>query len=559
MGRKYFRDELRRTLLFYALTPICLLFFIFLAVAGGLWYSSVVRSNGQARTDMAQAVISAVDRCSTALEEAARDFDAEQIASDPERLSAVSERLYRTSVSFPPSARPSFFMLDGKLRVIAASAAPAREYFRGQRDFIQKLAAADGKPVFDFAGGGLITGVLVKKEAGTGGYIIYMLPAAYFEDHLDRPNADIVMTDSFDYLLVSDSRRYGDYQGRLARPFASPRGRLAFTQGGIFFITDTALYNGKISVYAITPVSPMLKELALWSAVIIAALGAAAAGIYRGSSRFAERKTRIMDDIVRAFENVMRGSLDTKLAAAGEDEFSVISEAYNVMLDSLKELMLRNSEEARRTALSEIKQLESQFNPHFLFNTLENIRAMTAIDPKIARKMILELSELLRYSIREGSMHTTLAQDLDMTECYLRIQKYRFGEKFSYSIEASAQARGSVVPRLMLQPLIENSISHSFRSKEELCVKVTASARGDILVISVADDGDGIEDGKLAEIRDTLRSGINDTPHIGLFNIARRIELMYGAGCGLWIDSLEGAGTTVTLRLPLSAEKEGLV
>ena len=556
MGRKYFRDELRRTLLFYALMPICLFFFLFLAVAGGLWYSSVVRSNEDARIEMEQAILSAVDRCSAALADAARDFDAQRIKKEPELLSSISARLYKTSVSFPRPGRPSFFMFDKKSRLVASSAVQSREIFRVPRDFAAKMAAAAGRPVFDLADGCLVIGTAVFRGGAPDGYIVYLMPPEYLQSFMERQNADIVMTDSFDYLLVSDSRRYGDYQGRLARPFAYPRGRLAFTNDGIYFITGAPLFRGSMTVYAITPVSPMLKELALWSAVILAALGAAAAGIYYGSSRIAEKKTRMIDDIVRAFENVMHGSLDTKLAVTSEDEFGVISEAYNVMLDSLKDLMERNREEARRTALSEIKQLESQFNPHFLFNTMENIRAMTAIDPKAARKMILELSELLRYSIRGGSMYTTLAQDFDMTEAYLRIQKYRFGDKFSYTVTAGETARAAVVPRLMLQPLIENSISHSFKNKERLRVSIEAKTEDGMLAVSVSDDGDGIPDDKLAEIRGTIRSGVNDTPHIGLFNIARRIELMYGAGCGLWIDSSEGEGTTVTLRLPLKPKED---
>lgn len=556
MGRIHFRDELRSTLLFYALTPICLLLFLFFAVAGGLWYSYVVRSNADARDIMAGAVVSAESRCAAALTDAARNFDARGIKEDPEKLAAVSERLYRTSVSFPRPGRPSFFMLDKNLAVIAASAAPHGGLFSRElgvpQDFVLQMAAARGKPVFGFADGCLIVGAAAEKPKGIDGYLIYLMPAPYFESYMEQPNTDIVITDSFDYLLASDSRRYGDEQGRLAREFA-PAGRFAFTGAGIFFITSSALFGGKITVSAITPVSPMLKELALWSAVILAALAASAAGIYYGSARIAEKKTRIMDDIVKAFENVMRGDLSTKLAVTSDDEFGVISGAYNVMLDSLKDLMRRNQEEARRTALSEIKQLESQFNPHFLFNTLENIRAMTAIDPQSARKMILELSALLRYSISEGTVRATLAQDLEITECYLRIQKYRFGDKFSYSVSCADGTADAIVPRLMLQPLIENSISHSFNKKESLAVRINARAEGECLVIEASDDGDGIENGKLAELREIIRNGVNETRHIGIFNIARRIQLMYGPGYGLWIDSSEGHGTTVILRLPLTA------
>ena len=560
MGRKYFRDELRRTLVLYALLPICLFLLVFCLFAAFFWHASVENWNETARHELAGAVVSVVDSCSEALLGAAGDFDPQKITSDPEMLKRVSARLYKTALLYPRQGRPVFYLLDKNLKPLATSSTRRLSVYTEKKELpwnvTPRIMMSHGRPVFDFSGDNMTVGLSVMQHGEAAGYLLFVIPAEWFEKYLGSPNVSLIVTDMFDYVRASSGSMYRDDQGKLLETVRDADGRYVYDRRGAWFITRQDILGGAASIWAVTPLRQILSAVLLWASAVFAALLLAAAGIFIGTNRIAARKTKIIDELVRAFENVMRGDLGTRLAISSGDEFELMADAYNVMLDSLRDLMAKNREEAQRTVLSEIKQLESQFNPHFLFNTLENVRAMIAIDPQSARKMIVELSALLRYSIREGGASTTLAEDLEITEKYLHIQKYRFGDKLSYEIKTEPGAENTVVPKLMLQPLIENSIRHSFRAKDSLSVTVTAAKSAGKLLITVEDDGDGIEAGKLKEIQATIENGVNETTHIGIFNIARRIQLMYGSEYGLSIDSAAGRGTTVTLSLPAGAEAD---
>lgn len=557
MGRKYFRDELRRTLALYALVPICIFLLVFCLLALLFWHSSVENWNDSTRSELAGALVSVVENCSAAITDAAADYDPQRITSDPEMLRRVSSRLYKTALLYPSQGRPVFYLLDKNLGQLASSSTRRVDVYASGVEqpwgVTPRIMMSHGKPVFDFAGGNMAVGASVMKNGEAAGYILFIIPSEWFERYLDSPNVSLLVTDMFDYVRVASGGLYRDDQGKLDETVKKASGRYVISGRNASYITRQPVLGGAATVWAITPLRSLFNAALLWSFVVLLALAAVAMGIFAGTARIAERKTKIIDELVGAFENVMKGDLGTRLSISSGDEFEVMADAYNVMLDSLRELMDKNREEARRTVLSEIKQLESQFNPHFLFNTLENVRAMIAIDPQSARRMIIELSALLRYSIREGGERTTLAQDLEITEKYLKIQQYRFGDKFSYAIEAEPGTENTVVPKLMLQPLIENSVQHSFRAKDRLRVSVTARRSGGRLTLIVEDDGDGIEADKLAEIQAAIKNGVNETMHIGIFNIARRIQLMYGESYGLTIESQKCEGTRVTLTLPAAA------
>lgn len=557
MSRKYFRDELRKILALNALLPVCLLLAIFFLLVGIFWYSSVISGNEEARMRLASEVTSMVRDCSTALSEAGRSCSPEEARRNPEVLRRLSERLYSTAVKYPRPGRPAFYLLDKGLRVIASSSTERPDILSTDGPLwgiSARIIMSRGKAVFDFTADGLAVGEAVMEKGEPAGYLLYIIPKAAFEKYMFQPNVSLALTDSFDYVRLSDSGRFRDEQGRL-RQGAEKEGYIFFN-GGIFYVTSSEILDGALTVRAFTPVSPILRSFGALALVLLLSLAVVTLGILRATSRIAEKKTRIIDDLVAAFENVMQGHLSTKLAISSGDEFEVIGDAYNVMLDSLRDLIRKNGEEARRTALSEIKQLESQFNPHFLFNTLENIRVMTAINPQDARKMILELSALLRYSIGGGGMSTELAEDIEITERYLRIQKYRFGTRFSYEIRTEPGTEKAIVPRLMLQPLIENSIVHSFRTKERLSLSIKAEQSEGKLRITVTDDGDGIAPEKLLALQKMIKEEKNETQRIGLFNIARRIRLMYGEDYGMTIESQEGTGTVVSLTLPSKGPEE---
>lgn len=269
----------------------------------------------------------------------------------------------------------------------------------------------------------------------------------------------------------------------------------------------------------------------------------------------AVKKTKDLDTIIRGLEKVKEGNLDTHIDISSNDEFETIGESYNLMIDSLKEQIERNIEMGRLVAFSQTKQLESQFNPHFLFNTLENIRFMCKLDPPSASKMVLNLSTLLRYSISNTQEEVTVKEDLVYTENYLSILKYRFNQRFHYAINIPPEVQLCIIPKLIIQPMIENAIKYGFEGKDHLLVEVNGYIEENKLILQCSDDGAGMKPETLAEMKKIIGESTNRSSHSGLYNIHRRVELRYGEGYGIQIESELGCGTFLKVVLPVKYQE----
>ena len=246
------------------------------------------------------------------------------------------------------------------------------------------------------------------------------------------------------------------------------------------------------------------------------------------------------------------GNLDAYLDIRSSTEFENIGACYNEMLDSLKHQIAANRELAETVAYAQVKQLESQFNSHFLFNTLDNIRFMCKIDGDMAEFMTLSLSELLRYNTSNANEKVTVEEDLKHIGTYLDIIKVRFGERFDYEIRAEAEILECLMPKLLLQPVIENSIKYGFGDRESLSLRVHGFFEDGVLRFVCQDNGVGISPELLERICHNLTLPENESPHLGLYNVHRRLRLVYGEEYGIQVESGDG----VIVRVSLPCERE---
>jgi two-component system sensor histidine kinase YesM len=206
-----------------------------------------------------------------------------------------------------------------------------------------------------------------------------------------------------------------------------------------------------------------------------------------------------------------------------------------------------------------IQALQSQINPHFLYNALECIRGQALIDGSEAAAEIAQaLSRFFRYSISSKSDMVSLKEELENIKSYFTIQQSRFKNRFSYSIfmdDAGETVKESFLPKLTLQPIVENAIQHGFAdivSGGVLEIRIRRIDRHISIVIS--DNGKGIDAEELENIRETIVAcnGINGAAHsrVGILNVDRRIKLHFGDEYGLSINSCPGTGTDVELFFP---------
>ena len=195
--------------------------------------------------------------------------------------------------------------------------------------------------------------------------------------------------------------------------------------------------------------------------------------------------------------------------------------------------------EARLAALS------SQINPHFLFNTLNSVASLIRQDPEQARQVVYKLSKILRRLLRTQDNLVTLREELTFIDDYLSIEMVRFGDKLRFIKEVDPDCLDLVVPSMLLQPLVENSIRHGLASKVEGgTIRVRAQRSGSRLQIVVEDDGVGIPEEKLARLMDK---------GIGVNNVNERLKVLYGANYKMWIDSKGGEGASTGIELPEQA------
>lgn len=215
-----------------------------------------------------------------------------------------------------------------------------------------------------------------------------------------------------------------------------------------------------------------------------------------------------------------------------ENEFQLLVEHFNSMLDQIETLIKDNKtlEESRR--MIEIRHLEMQFNPHFIFNILETIRYLVVMDPNKAEKSILSLSRLLRYSVDKSKEKILLDDEMVYLEDYLSLNRLRMNDNLTFKLELDQSVfnmkNNILVPKLLFQPIIENSIKHGYSYGAKLKIKVNIKKCEDMICVTISDNGGGILETDLQKIVRELENGHATNLGLGLFNVHRRLELLFG-------------------------------
>lgn len=218
-------------------------------------------------------------------------------------------------------------------------------------------------------------------------------------------------------------------------------------------------------------------------------------------------------------------------------------------------LKVQLSEKKYKLRSMELLAMQSQMNPHFLYNTLEimnwEIMGLTGGRNKV-NEMMESLSEILAYSLDGAREYVPLSEEIYITKCYIGLLIHRFGDSFCVEWYCEKEAERAEVVKFILQPLIENAVTHGTRARERKTagrIRVRVREREGRLEICVSDNGIGIPPRKLKELREGLKEGKADSGHIGIFNTNKRLQLAYGEDAGIWIGSREGWGTMVKVRL----------
>ena len=268
------------------------------------------------------------------------------------------------------------------------------------------------------------------------------------------------------------------------------------------------------------------------------------------SGEIASRNSRSVETLHDELSIIQQGNVDHEIQLETDDEFQEIAAHINSMLHTIHKLNRRNVELVQLNNSAEIAQLESRFHPHFLYNTLENIRyAVLLGEPDRADEMIRRLTALLRYSTDTSRSMVPLGSDSEKLKDYLEIIRLRQDGRFTYTVQVDPAVQDVLIPKLWVQPVVENSVKYGSLRKQTLHVDLTARMEDGFLLLTVEDNGTGFEPQRLKEVQDSLTDPKKGTRQSGLQSLARRLVLLYGKESSVTIESEYMVHTCVTLRM----------
>lgn len=391
-------------------------------------------------------------------------------------------------------------------------------------------------------------------------------------------SGDILITD-LDGRIIShkDKSKLDEFIGDVAAGLTKDSIYNSFTTVGIDgtsnYVASRSINNGQWRMIAIIPTEQYERDIILLRYWILGICGACCIMSLLLSLRISDSISRPLRNLSEMMNKVGKGNFDVSIQPYTNDEVGVLSEHFNKMVRQVQKLIQEVYQEQYLKQKAELKSLRAQINPHFLYNTLESINwmARTRNVPEIG-DMVKALGDLMRASI-SGDDFVTLNDEITNITNYLKIQKFRYGDRLGVCIDISPDIGQIIVPKLILQPIVENSIVHGLEEKlEDGHIRISGKLENGDVVMMICDDGVGMEKEKAdhlnrlfseyhegtrvsggsakVDIRKDIGSKDDMHTHIGLINVDRRIKMYYGAGYGLSISSVIGEGTSVKAVLP---------
>ncbi len=393
----------------------------------------------------------------------------------------------------------------------------------------------------------------VYDRSGTNlGYLVVEIYAEALTEGIntDRVLGEELLIDTVDFYVSSltHPEKFGSFE--LFPDLVSLKGDFSnkVVQEGTSIFATTSIPGTSLILAGIISSVPFQENLNQWIWAFATMMGIGTVLAIALSLLFSRSIAKPIRSLASSMEEVEAGNLQTKREYAKIREFSQLDHSFNVMVSQIKGLLHLTREEQQKVAEAERKALESQMNPHFLFNTLNTIKALARMHGEEEIYTItIKLGKLLRSTIDNHESECTLKESMTLIDSYLTIQKIRFGEKLHVTTVMDPACAMVKTPKLIIQPLVENSIVHGLEPKAGTWnIEVLVEEHNGSIHITVKDDGVGFPPGTLPDDLDDLAN----STHVGVYNVYRRLALKYGKKMGFSIVSKEGEGTVVAISFP---------
>jgi len=556
------REYLQKVLIRYTLIPVAAaIFLVFILVFFFNIASTIYRAEKE-NVDVASALAAGISPYLNEIDRLSGDSGLISLLEQGGNTQKMYERLYRFTNS--QALGCNFYLIgkDGEAKMSSQTILP--DYLQPKRPYLygifRRMENFPDRPILMLNDSGNVFSpnivfsigrAVCRDEGGILGFLIFELNKGDVYDYINTNLiSDIVVSDTHNTVLLASRNIFLNSFSKLAASFRTESG-IHKIDGSQYYIKAREVTGLELRVYTILQLDDYYRLFIWFGLILFLFLLILIFVMITLANKISASETSSVDEMLSAIRKMQEENLYTDITFEDTGPFSILQASYQQLLDSIRQLVEQNTEAVKRSTRAEIKQLESQFNPHFIFNTLEVIRCLIKLEPQSASRMILDFSELLRYSINSDQKLVRLSQDIHYLKRYLAIAQKRYDNHLHYCFDIDEEAAECPVPKLILQPVIENAVKYGIRCRTDLTVTVSGKVERGELVLSVHDNGSGIEADKLNAILDSLRSDAAPSEHFGLYNVNRRIWLMYGEGYFIQIFSSPGLETTVIVRIPL--------
>ena len=267
---------------------------------------------------------------------------------------------------------------------------------------------------------------------------------------------------------------------------------------------------------------------------------------------FSAKLVRRLKPMMNTMEDIQHGNLTVRVPSMGDSAFDLFGDSLNETLDKYQELLQFSNDQQTLLTISRLKVLRGQLSPHFLYNILDSVNWMLLENEQYETSHIItDLGYILRYSVNEASDTVPLHEEIEVIRRYLSISKKRFESRITYSIDVEPEIENYMIPRFLLQPIVENAVIHGVEKKADssiLAVRCYLTDEG--VTIDICNDGPSIPAETKQRLLESFRTHEGAGTHIGLKNVHQRIQLYYGAQYGISMLDMEPSGTIIRLQLP---------
>jgi two-component system sensor histidine kinase YesM len=554
--QRNFKESIRHLFFLYAFLPIIILFGLFLIFTRVNAHLVLANQTQEANGNIAEAITGVYNNYNEEIERVAYLPVVLRFAKTQQDSRQVYEEFYRFNTK--QRVKSVFHIVDTRGEMLASSLA-ADFYIDKQlvQDILSRISNLQGGTLaetnhFQYSRDLYTVYTFGKEILDQGvpvGYVIYQLYEEDVQKLIFVPNNEIaVITDQHNRIIVTNNNTTRGIMNKF-NPQIGRMGYLTLNEGE-YYTSRSDLAASKMHVYTLNSVQYLKYAYTTLSIFIVITGLLLWVVIHFLARKMSTRNSQSIDKLLHAVGELQQGNMLSYVEIKTGDEFETLAEQYNIMLNRLNELLSKNEELSNIRRIIEVKQLQSQFHPHFIFNVLETLRYSIMIDTRKAQDIVMILSRLLRYSVNNDGQNMLLREDLGHVADYLKLQQIRFSDRLTYAVKVSEEAGDALVPKLLLQAIIENSIKYGYRHRNSLIISITGHVEDGRLVLEVRDNGYGIESDRLQEIREIMCSTDNRSRHIGLNNVHRRLVLLYGEEYGVSIDSELGSGTNVSIVIP---------